>query len=113
MGSRPSANVATFTPEPSARFAAWGVLGSSNAVCVVCRASGSSNGLLGSLGQRVCPLGVVAPARGDFVDAIDRALIGAGSCTIASGMTCLTAASRWSAVRSFLDTVAANALSAW
>ncbi len=115
--SNPSANVATLTPVPVARFCAWGVLGSSNAVCVVCSASGSSSGLAGSAGHRVWPLGVVVPgaaARGAFAAALAAgSVIGPGSCTTVSGITCLTAASRAKALRSPAETFAANALSAW
>ena len=49
--SSPSAKNATLTPLPVASDCAWGVLGSSKAVCVVWSASGSSRGLLGSVGH--------------------------------------------------------------
>src|SRR5215475_6490709 len=49
--SRPSAMNATLTPVPSTMFCACGVAVSLNAVLVTCKASGSSNGCDGSLGQ--------------------------------------------------------------
>src|SRR5215475_7996718 len=47
--SRPSAMNATFTPEPSTMFCACGVLLFWNAVFVICSASGSRSGLVGSV----------------------------------------------------------------
>src|SRR5690349_17602908 len=55
--SMPSAIQATFTPAPVASDWACGAAGSLNALLVVCSASGSSSGLLGSDGQ----VGVATP----------------------------------------------------
>src|SRR5256885_5402004 len=51
FGSRPSAIQPTVTPLPVASWCAWGRRASVNSVWVVCSASGSSSGLVGSLGQ--------------------------------------------------------------
>src|SRR5581483_7908276 len=51
FGSSGSAMKAIFTPLPVAYCEACGTLGSVKAVLLTCRASGSSSGLLGSVGQ--------------------------------------------------------------
>src|SRR4051794_893888 len=107
--SSPSAKNATFTPLPVASCCAEGVLGSSNAVLVVCSASGSSSGLLGLLGQTPgtgVPLGAVAEVRALGPEAAGRARR-----ITASGTTFATALFALSFLASAADTLAENAFS--
>src|SRR5262245_11104606 len=85
--SMPSAIQATLTPEPSTMFCACGVDLSRNAVCVVCSASGSSNGFDGSDGQ-IVDVSVVAPdapAVGGAVSVVGRAIGRSGTMAATAG----------------------------
>jgi hypothetical protein len=110
--STPSAKNATFTPAPVTRFAACGVDWSSKATCIVCRASGSSSGFAGSVGQ--IPLcGVVGlPGSADAgFRPLEPDVAGAWiGLTIASGMTAATPGSAASRVCTLVETVAAKPL---
>ena len=106
----PSAKKATFTPSPVARLCACGVLGSLKAVCVVWSASGSSSGLLGSVGQVPGPGCRSAPWTGG-ARATVPGLAGFGSVITASGTTLATALLWRSLAASPAEMRAANAFS--
>src|SRR5215475_5214839 len=85
--SMPSAIHATLTPVPSTMFCACGVDLSRYAVCVVCNASGSSNGFDGSDGQLVDVSVAVAdvPAALPVVSNVGRAIGRSGRIAATAG----------------------------
>ena len=101
--SIPSATNATFTPWPVASDCAW-------SAWMIDRASGSTSGLFGSVGQICCPpfgtLGVAL--RGPRPEA-PPVTPGFGRWTKVSGSTWATEELAARLARSVFDTVAANA----
>src|SRR5947209_11680557 len=103
-GLMPSAMYATFTPVPSTSCWAVFAFGSSEAVFVSAKASGSRSGLAGSVGQTALLVGF-GSARGRTPEATDDepAVSGTGTWILTLGTTAATAgsaanAAAWAAV---------------
>ena len=103
LTSRPSARKATFTPLPVESCCAVGVDRSVEAVLVSCRASGSSSGLAGLVGQTLLETTPLTA-----VDVPERS--GSTSLTALSGTTAATDGSARSLACSAALAVAAKAL---
>jgi hypothetical protein len=110
FGSLPSAMNATVTPLPVAICCAVGTLGSSDAVRVLCNASGSSSGFDGSVGQM--PGAAAAAARGAALRGVAAGVAPTTGAmlTVRSGSTAATAGSAASASACAAVTVAAKPL---
>src|SRR4051794_16280667 len=103
--STPSASQATLMPRPVTRLCACGVLLVENAVLVSCRASGSSSGLAGSVGQTDGDTAVGVADDGAAAGAA------AGLLICRSGYTAATVGSAAMSASWVLSTVAENPFS--